>query len=149
MCPMYGSGTSNNPDTNGTEESVHSFSEVSSFQRLKNRQEWYTLGVGKVSCLERCPQFRVSLYIEDFHCIVVSIVSIMNSDRVDIVCGTSSNGHSEERTTSLQWTSCVPPANNCMHVRTSEEGHNLRIMDKTLVPNVSIVQRFHCIQCPV
>ena len=30
------------------------FREVSSFQRL---QEWY-LGWEKVSCLERCPQFR-------------------------------------------------------------------------------------------
>ena len=36
--------------------------------------------------------------------------------------GTSDSGHSEERTTSLQWTNCVPPANNWMHVRTSEEG---------------------------
>ena len=36
--------------------------------------------------------------------------------------GTSDSGHSEEWTTSLQWTTCVPPANNCMHVRTSEEG---------------------------
>ena len=36
--------------------------------------------------------------------------------------GTSNSGHSEERTTSLQWTNCVPPANNCMHVRTSKEG---------------------------
>ena len=32
-------------------------SEVSSFQRLKCMQEWY-LGWEKVSCLERCPQFR-------------------------------------------------------------------------------------------
>ena len=37
-------------------------SEVSSFQRL---QEWY-LGWEKVSCLERCPQFR-SVLIEWFH----------------------------------------------------------------------------------
>ena len=36
-------------------------SEVSSFQRL---QEWY-LGWEKVSCLERCPQFRsVLIYRE-------------------------------------------------------------------------------------
>ena len=42
-----------NLDTNGAEESVI-VSEVSSFQRL---QEWY-LGWEKVSCLERCPQFR-------------------------------------------------------------------------------------------
>ena len=40
-----------NPDTNGAEESVL-FCEVSSFQRLKCMQEWYVLGVGKVSCLE-------------------------------------------------------------------------------------------------
>ena len=33
------------------------FREVSSFQRLKCMQEWY-LGWEKVSCLERCPQFR-------------------------------------------------------------------------------------------
>ena len=42
-----------NPDTNGVEESVL-ISEVSSFQRLKNMQEWYTyvcvyLGVRKGS----------------------------------------------------------------------------------------------------
>ena len=36
--------------------------------------------------------------------------------------GTSDSGHSEERTTFVQWTNRVPPANNCMHVRTSEEG---------------------------
>ena len=35
---------------------------------------------------------------------------------------TSDSGHSDERTTSLQWTNCVPPANNCMHVRTYKEG---------------------------
>ena len=32
-------------------------SEVSSFQRLKRMKEWY-LWLEKVSCLERCPQFR-------------------------------------------------------------------------------------------
>ena len=42
-----------NLDTNGAEGSVI-VSEVSSFQRLK---EWY-LGWEKVSCLERCPQFK-------------------------------------------------------------------------------------------
>ena len=53
--PLY------NQDTNGAEESVI-VSEVSSFQRLKCMQEWY-LGWEKVSCLERCPQFR-SVLIE-------------------------------------------------------------------------------------
>ena len=48
-------------DTNGAGESVI-VSEVSSFQRLKCMQEWY-LGWEKVSCLERCPQFR-SVLIE-------------------------------------------------------------------------------------
>ena len=33
------------------------FREVSSVQRLKCMQEWY-LGWEKVSCLERCSQFR-------------------------------------------------------------------------------------------
>ena len=50
----------------GAEESVI-VSEVSSFQRLKYVQEWY-LGWEKVSCLERCPQFR-GVLIEWFHCI--------------------------------------------------------------------------------
>ena len=45
-----------NLDTNGAEESVIA-SEVSSFQRLNCMQEWY-LGWEKVSCSERCPQFR-------------------------------------------------------------------------------------------
>ena len=39
------------------------FREVSSFQRLKRMQERY-LGWEKVSCLERCPQFRSVLYRE-------------------------------------------------------------------------------------
>ena len=39
------------------------FSEVSSFQRLKCMQEWY-LGWEKVSCLERCPQFRSVLIVQ-------------------------------------------------------------------------------------
>ena len=43
----------------GAEESVI-VSEVSSFQRLKCMQVWY-LGWDKVSCLERCPQFRSAL----------------------------------------------------------------------------------------
>ena len=43
-----------NPDTNGAEESVID-SEVSSFQRL-SKSGIYLLGVGKVSCLERCPR---------------------------------------------------------------------------------------------
>ena len=43
-----------NPDTNGAEESVI-VSEVSSFQRL-SKSGIYLLGVGKVSCLERCPR---------------------------------------------------------------------------------------------
>ena len=50
-----------NQDTNGAEESVI-VSEVSSFQRLKCMQEWY-LGWEKVSCLERCPQFRSVLIL--------------------------------------------------------------------------------------
>ena len=53
--------------------------------------------------------------------------------------GTSDSGHSEEQTTSLQWTKCMPPANNCMHLQRRD---NLQII---LFPNVSIVQRFHCI----
>ena len=50
-----------NPDTNGAEEII--VSGVSSFQRLM--QEWY-LGWEKVSCLERCPQFKIER--ERFHC---------------------------------------------------------------------------------
>ena len=52
----------------GAEESVI-VSEVSSFQRLKCMQEWY-LGWEKVSCLERCPQFR-SVLIERERCSTV------------------------------------------------------------------------------
>ena len=52
-----------NPDTNGAEESII-VSEVSSFQRLKCMQEWY-LEWEKVSCLERCPQFRCALIERD------------------------------------------------------------------------------------
>ena len=56
-------------DTNGAEESVL-VSEVSSFQKLK---VWY-LGWEKVSCLERCPQFR-GVPIEEFHCTCIYILS--------------------------------------------------------------------------
>ena len=53
-----------NMGTNGAEEGVI-VSEVSSFQRLKD------LGWEKVSCLERCPQFRsVLIERERFHCIL-------------------------------------------------------------------------------
>ena len=55
ICILH-TGTLSSPDTNGAEESVV-VSEVSSFQRLKCMQEQY-LGLEKVSCLERCPQFR-------------------------------------------------------------------------------------------
>ena len=47
-----------NPDTLGTEESVL-VSEVSRFQGLNCTQTWH-LGQLKVSCLLRCPHFRVS-----------------------------------------------------------------------------------------
>ena len=49
---MYIQWNISNQDTNGAEESA-------SFQRLK---EWY-LGWEKVSCLERCPQFKSVLLI--------------------------------------------------------------------------------------
>ena len=35
---------------------------------------------------------------------------------------TSDNGHSNKRTTSLQWTNCLPPAINCPYISTSDEG---------------------------
>ena len=47
-----------NPDTLGTEESVL-ISEVSRFQGLNCTQSRH-LGQLKVSCLLRCPDFRVS-----------------------------------------------------------------------------------------
>ena len=68
-----------NPDTNGAEESV--IVSESSFQRLK---EWY-LGWEKVSCLERCPQFRsvniaqyksVSLSLSDLPILISSLDSL-------------------------------------------------------------------------
>ena len=55
-----------NPDTSGTEESVH-ISELSSFQGLNCMQEIF-LGGKKVSLLERCPYFRGVLR-DEFHCI--------------------------------------------------------------------------------
>ena len=64
---MYIQWNLSNPDTNGAEESVI-VSEVFSFQRLKCMQEWYYLGWEKVSCLERCPQFRSVLIERKVHC---------------------------------------------------------------------------------
>ena len=53
-----------NPDTNGAEESVL-FSEVSSFRNVCKSGIY--LGWEKVSCLERCPQFR-GVLMERFNC---------------------------------------------------------------------------------
>ena len=69
-CPSIIQWNSSNPDTNGTEESVH-ISEVSLFQGLL-MQELF-LGKEKVSLLERCPHFRGVLR-ERFNCITVTIV---------------------------------------------------------------------------
>ena len=60
-----------------------------------------------------------------------------------IYSGTSSNGHSEERTTSLQWTNCVPPANNCSMLEPPKKGQP---------PNNgqnSCPQRVHCSEVPL
>ena len=58
-----------NQDTNGAEESVID-SEVSSFQRLKCTQEWYTWGgkrcPGEVSSVQECPHRERGR--ERFHC---------------------------------------------------------------------------------
>ena len=56
-----------------------------------------------------------------------------------IYSGTSDNGHSDEWTTSLQWTHCSAPA-YLLSIH-----FYLRIMDKMLAPTVSIIRRFHCI----
>ena len=57
---MYVQWNLSNPDTNGAEESVI-VSEVSSFQRLQHAR--VVFGAGKVSFLDRCPQFK-SVLIE-------------------------------------------------------------------------------------
>ena len=35
-----------------------------------------------------------------------------------VYCKTSDNGHSNKRTTSLQWTNCLPPAITCPYIST-------------------------------
>ena len=60
-------------------------------------------------------------------------------------CKTSNNGHSDKRTTSLQWTNCLPPSINCPYISIYlRRRDNLRTMDKMLVPNMSIIRWFHC-----
>ena len=59
-----------------------------------------------------------------------------------VYSGTSDSGHSEERTTSLQRTSCVPPANNCMHVRTSEEGTTSEKWTKHSSPTCPLFSKY-------
>ena len=40
---------------------------------------------------------------------------------IHLYSGTSANGHSEGRTTALQWTNCLPPADNhTQYIFTSE-----------------------------
>ena len=57
-----------NTDTNGAEGSVI-VSEVSSFQRLECKQEWYILGVGKgvlfreVSSVHECPELHIHMCV--------------------------------------------------------------------------------------
>ena len=47
------------------------------------------LGVGKVSCLERCPQLR-SVLIEEFHCIIhpyciyIHVAGVLSSGGVSL-----------------------------------------------------------------
>ena len=49
-----------------------------------------------------------------------------------VYSGTSDNGHSEEWTTSLQWTNCSPPAYNILSIhfylrrKDNENGQNAR-----------------------
>ena len=68
----------------------------------------------------------------------------------------------EEGTTSEQCTICSPPTNTFLPLKSGQTRYNaqsvrplpihfylrrmdsLRTMDKTLIPNVSIIRRFHC-----
>ena len=43
------------------------------------------------------------------------------------------------------WQTVHPLLIYCPYISTSEEGDNLWTMDKMVVPNVSIIRRFHCI----
>ena len=47
---------------------------------------------------------------------------------------TSDNGHSNKRTTSLQWTNCLPPAINCPYISTSDKGTTSEQWTKCLSP---------------
>ena len=61
-----------------------------------------------------------------------------------IYSGTSDNGHSEEWTTSLQWTTCSPLRVYCSYYIPLKKGQPLN-NGQMLIPNVPIIQRFHCI----
>ena len=53
----------------------------------------------------------------------VSVLLIVEYVQVrPVYSKTSDNGHSNKRTTSLQWTNCLPPAINCPYISTSEKG---------------------------
>ena len=66
----------------------------------------------------------------------------------------SGSGHSAERTTSLQWTKCVPPANNSMHPKKGQpdpnNGQNTGAveLDQGEEPAVR-PQRVHCSEVPL
>ena len=57
--------------------------------------------------------------------------------------GTSDNGHSEKRTTSVERTNCLPPTNYNIQVITSEIGTTYN--GQEACPHCVHCWRFHCI----
>ena len=57
-----------------------------------------------------------------------------STTELQVYSKTSDNGHSDKRTTSLQWTNCLPPAINCPHISTSDEGTTSQQWTKCLSP---------------
>ena len=56
---------------------------------------------------------------------------------VYIYSKTSDNGHSDKRTTSLQWTNCLPPSINCPYISTSDEGTTSKQWTNYLPPSIN------------
>ena len=97
------------------------------------------------STLQTLQQHNLDLTMVSIHvkiktiCCCTPTHSLTHSLTEIVYSGTSNNGHSEERTTSLQRTKCMPPADNRMHsihfyLRDTDTS-NLRITDKPHVPN--------------
>ena len=85
--------------------------------RVDSQSMWHRslqkyLGIHvKCTCICTCV-WNYRIYVSMHTCIYTLVLYSKTSD----------NGHSNKRTTSLQWTNCLPPSISCPYISTSDEG---------------------------